>query len=553
MGAAVVPGEGRAAPALASDAAPGPARRRRRRRRPHDGRRRPPLVDGLRAPPRGDAGLGHGRGPRRHLRGTRRGHRRRRRRRSGAARGGRPGAQRLPVHRAGRQRLLPVPRLPRRRRRGRGVMGARHRPPARPRRDGCRTPTRPIASRSATPTPTSPGCGVGDRVEFESYAWEQMEPLFTTGDAGPPAGPKVTLVVAGVFDAPTFLSESTGDFQPRVFLTPAFLEAHGDEVATYEGGFALRLRGGAADVDEVDGDPAGDVRRLDAAGDHARLRDRSQDRVEHRRHRHRAGAVRAGGGPGRRAWRWGRRSRATSPATSRATAGSRRLGMTRWERVVDQDGDACSRSRCSVRSLAVALSVLASPLMPVGVARRAEPDPGLSVDATVLVARVRSSSSSRSCCCRCWRRRWSAGGSAWRSSRRRGSTPSRSMRALRRTSLEPPATIGVGMALEPRGGTAWAVRSAFLGVAFGVMGVVAVVVFVASVDELVELAGPLRLAVRRRRLGLQRRPAGGGRRRAPRRPAGRRGAALGFSGLARIDGVEVQHRTRSSRSRATWA
>ena len=60
------------------------------------------------------------------------------------------------------------------------------------------------------------------------------------------------------------------------------------------------------------------------------------------------------------------------------------------------------------------------------------------------------------------------------------------MGALRRTSLEPPATIGVGMALEPRGGTAWAVRSAFLGVAFGVMGLVAVVVFVASVDVLVE-------------------------------------------------------------------
>ena len=36
-----------------------------------------------------------------------------------------------------------------------------------------------------------------------------------------------------------------------MFLTPAFLEDHGDDVATYEGGFALRLRGGAADVDDV--------------------------------------------------------------------------------------------------------------------------------------------------------------------------------------------------------------------------------------------------------------------------------------------------------------
>jgi hypothetical protein len=42
------------------------------------------------------------------------------------------------------------------------------------------------------------------------------------------------------------------------------------------------------------------------------------------------------------------------------------------------------------------------------------------------------------------------------------------------------------MAVEPRGGTAWPVRSALLGVAFGVAGVIAVVVFVASVDLLVE-------------------------------------------------------------------
>ncbi len=60
------------------------------------------------------------------------------------------------------------------------------------------------------------------------------------------------------------------------------------------------------------------------------------------------------------------------------------------------------------------------------------------------------------------------------------------MVVLRRTSLAPPATIGVGMAIEPRGGTAWAVRSAFLGVAFGVTGVIAVLVFVASVDALVD-------------------------------------------------------------------
>ena len=60
------------------------------------------------------------------------------------------------------------------------------------------------------------------------------------------------------------------------------------------------------------------------------------------------------------------------------------------------------------------------------------------------------------------------------------------MLALRHTRLAPPATTGVGMAVEPLGGTAWAVRSALLGMVFCVMGLVALLVFVASVDELVD-------------------------------------------------------------------
>ena len=85
---------------------------------------------------------------------------------------------------------------------------------------------------------------------------------------------------------------------------------------------------------------------------------------------------------------------------------------------------------------------------------------------------------------RCWRRRRSP--AAPRRATLVSGMPSRSMLALRRTSLTPPATTGVGMAVEPSGGTAWAVRSAFLGVAVGVMGLIALVVFVASVDALVD-------------------------------------------------------------------
>ena len=64
--------------------------------------------------------------------------------------------------------------------------------------------------------------------------------------------------------------------------------------------------------------------------------------------------------------------------------------------------------------------------------------------------------------------------------------PSRSMRALRGAGLAPPATIGVGLALDPRDGTGWSVRSALAGVAFGVAGLVAVVVLAASLTTLVD-------------------------------------------------------------------
>ena len=64
------------------------------------------------------------------------------------------------------------------------------------------------------------GLQVGDEIELESFHPDQLEPLFTTGDAGPPAGPRVTVRVTGIIAAPTFLSESVGSFVPRAVPHP---------------------------------------------------------------------------------------------------------------------------------------------------------------------------------------------------------------------------------------------------------------------------------------------------------------------------------------------
>jgi hypothetical protein len=327
------------------------------------------------------------------------------------------------------------------------------------------------------------GLRVGDRAEFESYAPQQLEPLFTTGDAGPPAGPRVALVVTGILDAPTFLSESSADFTPRMFLSPAFVDAHGDEVATYPGGISLRLHRGAADAGEVTETlrqmfAASATLEITPASEVGRKIESGIDVIVSALALCALVAALAGGG-------------AVAQALTRHLAnqsGSERwlaaLGMTRSERVASR---VITTVPVAVLGavVAVSVSVLASPLMPVGIARRAEPDPGVSADwpvviigfAVIVVAVLVLATLASLAIARRVRLARDPGTMGRSSS---------SMAAVRRTGLAPAATIGVGMAIEPRRGTAWAVRSAYVGVAFGVMGVVSVLVFIASLDALVD-------------------------------------------------------------------
>jgi putative ABC transport system permease protein len=133
--------------------------------------------------------------------------------------------------------------------------------------------------------------------------------------------------------------------------------------------------------------------------------------------------------------------------------------------------------------VAMLLAFAASPLLPFGVAGQAEPDPGLHFDALVLgvgvigivvvVGAILAVD-------------------AWRSARpstrvRTAPRPSLLARTLEGLRLAPPAGIGVGMALERRSGrTAVPVRSSLIGAGVAVLGVVAVVVFGASLRQLHE-------------------------------------------------------------------
>jgi FtsX-like permease family len=133
-------------------------------------------------------------------------------------------------------------------------------------------------------------------------------------------------------------------------------------------------------------------------------------------------------------------------------------------------------------AIALVAAWFASPLFPFGVAGRAEPHPGLAFDRTSLLGGsavlllVLAGIASLS---------------AWRATRpdamveQTRNRPSLVARTLEGAGLRPPATIGVGMALERgRGRAAVPVRSALVGVAVAVIGVVAVAVFATSLNHL---------------------------------------------------------------------
>jgi hypothetical protein len=162
---------------------------------------------------------------------------------------------------------------------------------------------------------------------------------------------------------------------------------------------------------------------------------------------------------------------------------ARDLGMSRWQRTVAICGPLLVAIGIGVAG-AVLVAWLASPLMPFGVAGRAEPDAGLHFATATLVigglaiALVLGALAVLAA--------WRAAGTTSATTRTRG-RPSIVARSLEAFGLAPPATIGVGMALEPgRGRTAVPVRSSLAGAAVAVLGVAAVAVFAASLHGLGE-------------------------------------------------------------------
>jgi hypothetical protein len=325
---------------------------------------------------------------------------------------------------------------------------------------------------------------IGDRVTFESYAPDQFEDLFGTGDVGPPGGPRMSATVTGIIDAPDFISEREANFLPRVFLTPAFLDEYEDSIAIYPGGISARLHHGERDVAAftrgvrslLPNDPALEIQ---PSSDVSRRIDESIRVLVVALALCAVCAALAG-------------LVAIGFAMSRHLSRSptdvltmRSLGMTARERI-GASVIAMLPAAVGGAVLSVALAFAASPLMPVGIARDADPDLGLSFDPLVLGAGFLGVGMCVT---------GLAAVSAWRAGRFAARTEgndalSLTLRPFRRTTpIAAPVArpLGVRMALEPgRGATAVPVRSAAVGAVLGVIGVVGAVVFATSLSATVD-------------------------------------------------------------------
>jgi hypothetical protein len=235
------------------------------------------------------------------------------------------------------------------------------------------------------------GIEVGERFPLRTYTAARTGD--TDPNGAPPDGPTVEVRVVGVVRHPHDLvparleQDTTGVDGTDVYLTPAFWEEQGPDLATFFGvGVAVRLERGA------------DVARFEAAVDRAFEGSAFTDVVDPEQGF--AGISLAGV---RRAIDLETRALQgfaavaglaglvlVGQALARQAAADAAddpvldaLGMTRGQRV------AAATMRAAVpavggAALAVLGAVALSPLLPVGVARRAEVDPGVDVDATVL-------------------------------------------------------------------------------------------------------------------------------------------------------------------------
>jgi ABC-type antimicrobial peptide transport system permease subunit len=329
--------------------------------------------------------------------------------------------------------------------------------------------------------------GVGDHLDGESYSLAQVEECLTGGcsQATLPAGPRVRLRIVGIVRRPLDLGDR-GAVGGVLVLTPAFNQKYEHSIGSFNGLILrVRARNGSADVGQI----AAAARRIFGKSPEFGVQDLAVDTQ---------GAQNAIDVLVVALWAFAGVT-ALAGLVAITIVLSREISLSATDETT-QRALGLTRAQCiavgGLQALPIALggalialvgAAFASRLFPIGVARRAEPDPGLHIDWTVLALGTVAV----------------IGGilllaflATARTTRRRGAElvkrgqTARAVDAASRAGVRPVATTGVRMALEPgRGSTTVPVRSAIFGGVFGVLGVVAVFLFASSLDHVVATSG----------------------------------------------------------------
>jgi ABC-type lipoprotein release transport system permease subunit len=322
----------------------------------------------------------------------------------------------------------------------------------------------------------------GDSVRLRALTWKQAEQTLA-GELVTPTGPAFTLQVVAIGRLPNDVSTVYQDVQGSLLLTPAFYRAHKDEIAHFPAEPHIRLRRGRAD--------------LEAFGAAARRLANQASEVSPLTQEELAANV-------------GQATRTESVALGlfallAALASMVMIGQTMARELFLATGDGgtlralgMSRSRhfaavmlpVGLAGLAgglagAGLAVLASPLTPMGLARRAEPDPGPVVHlaglglgiaaALVLVTAVAAVPA------------WRLAGTRLKAADAAGRadvSPGLADRAAR-AGLPASSVAGLRMALERGFGAASVpVRTTLVGVTAGIVALTAALTFTASLEHL---------------------------------------------------------------------
>jgi predicted lysophospholipase L1 biosynthesis ABC-type transport system permease subunit len=349
-----------------------------------------------------------------------------------------------------------------------------------------RRPREDRANEITVPEPLAraQGIALGDWVTLRGFTQEQIDAIINGAQVGKPAGPRVRLHVVALTRVPGDLAiqGSTGGVS---FATRRFVRDYGDQMGTFAP-FVLLVR--LTDEDAARAFVR-EARRLVAAqGQPGEFQVEPTSETE--------GAVQQSidvvstglllfalvvAAAGIVAIGIALR-RFVDGASSNLVA-LRGLGLSRRGRVFALGLPAVPIA-LGAGVLAVTVAWLASPLMPLGLARRAEPNLGFDVDGWVLglgflvviltVFVVAGLSGRR------------AVRVATVTASDSGPGTSTAARGAVRAGLAPPVTVGVTMAVERgRGRSAVPVRPALVGAVVAVLGVVAVGVFGASLSHLV--------------------------------------------------------------------